>query len=126
MAKPAGRPNGLALSPNGKLLYISNSDDRNIRAYDVDKTGTISNERVLISDIDGVPDGIKVDEKGNIYVMAKGLAIYSAEGKPLGSLALAETPSNCAFGDADFQTLFVTARTSVLRIRLDVKGAVQH
>lgn len=126
LAKPAGRPNGIALSPNGKLLYISNSDDRNIRAYDVDKTGTISNERVLISDIDGVPDGIKVDEKGNIYVMAKGLAIYSAEGKPLGSLALAETPSNCAFGDADFQTLFVTARTSVLRIRLDVKGAVQH
>ena len=126
LAKPAGRPNGIALSPNGKLLYISNSDDRNISAFDVDKAGAISGERLLISGIDGIPDGIKVDEKGNIYVMAKGLAIYSADGKLLSSLPLAETPSNCAFGDADFQTLFITARTSVLRIRLDVKGAVHH
>lgn len=126
LAKPAGRPNGIALSPNGKLLYISNSDDRNISAYDVDKAGAISSKRVLISGIDGIPDGIKVDEKGNIYVMAKGLGIYSAEGKLVGSLPLSETPSNCAFGDADFQTLFITARTSVFRIRLDVKGAVHH
>jgi gluconolactonase len=126
LAKPSGRPNGIALAPNGKTLYVSNSDDRNIRAYDVDKNGSISNERVLISNIEGVPDGIKVDEKGNIYVTAKGLAVYSAEGKKLASLNLVETPSNCAFGDADFQTLYVTARTSVFRIRLDVKGAVQY
>jgi len=126
IAKPAGRPNGIALSPNGKLLYVSNSDERTIRAYDLDKNGAVSNERVLISEIEGVPDGLKVDEKGNLYVMAKGLYIFSPEGKPMGSLSLAETPSNCAFGDADFQTLFVTARTSVLRIRLDVKGAVNH
>jgi gluconolactonase len=125
-AKASGRPNGIALSPNGRILYVSNSDDRNIRAYDVDKNGSISNERVLISNIEGVPDGIKVDEKGNIYVTAKGLAVYSAEGKKLASLNLVETPSNCAFGDADFQTLYVTARTSVFRIRLDVKGAVQY
>jgi len=126
IAKPVGRPNGIALSPNGKLLYVSNSDERTIRAYDLDKNGAVSNERVLISEIEGVPDGLKVDEKGNLYVMAKGLYIFSPEGKPMGSLSLAETPSNCAFGDADFQTLFVTARTSVLRIRLDVKGAVNH
>ncbi len=126
LAKPSGRPNGIALSPNSKLLYISNSDERNVRAYDVDKSGAISNERVLISAIDGIPDGIKVDEKGNIYVMAKNLLIYSAEGKQIGSLPMGETPSNCAFGDADFQTLFITARTSVFRIRLDVKGAVHY
>ncbi|MEO8127203.1 MAG: SMP-30/gluconolactonase/LRE family protein, partial [Bryobacteraceae bacterium] len=126
IAKPVGRPNGIALSPNGKLLYVSNSDERNIRAYDVDKNGATSNERVLISEIEGVPDGFKVDEKGNLYVMAKGLYVFSPEGKLTGTLSLAETPSNCAFGDADFQTLFVTARTSVLRIRLDVKGAVHH
>jgi gluconolactonase len=126
IAKPAGRPNGIALSPNGKLLYVANSDEKNIRAYDVDKNGAVSNERILISDIAGVPDGIKVDEKGNIYVAAKGVVVYTAEGKLLTTLNLAETPANCAFGDADFQGLYVTARTSVYRVRLDVKGAVQY
>ena len=103
---------------------MANSDERNIRAYDVDKNGAVSNERVLISDIAGVPDGIKVDEKGNIYVAAKGALVYTSEGKLLTTLNLAETPANCAFGDADFQGLYITARTSVYRVRLDVKGAV--
>ncbi len=126
IAKPAGRPNGIALSPNGKLLYVANSDDKNVRAYDVEKSGTVANERVLISSIDGVPDGIKVDERGNIYVTAKGVAVYSPEGKLLTTITIPETPANCAFGDADFQTLYVTARTSIYFIRLDVKGAVQY
>jgi gluconolactonase len=126
VAKPAGRPNGIAFSPNGRILYVANSDDRNVRAYDVDREGSISNERVAISNVEGVPDGIRVDEKGNIYVTAKGVAIYTPEGKPLHVIELSETPANCAFGDADFQTLYVTARTSIYRVRLNVKGAVQY
>ncbi len=126
IAKPSGRPNGIALSPNGRILYVGNSDDRNVRAYDVDRNGAVSNERVLIAKIEGVPDGIRVDEKGNLYVAAKGLAIYTSEGKPLYVMDLGETPSNCAFGDADLQTLYITARTSLYRVRMDVKGAVQY
>jgi len=126
VAKSAGRPNGIALSPNGRILYIANSDDRNIRAYDLDKNGAATNERVTISQIEGVPDGLKLDERGNLYVAAKDIYVFSPEGKLLADLPIAETPSNCAFGDADFQTLYVTARTSVYRIRLTVKGSAQY
>jgi|SRR5579872_3200678 len=126
IAKPKGRPNGIALSPNGRILYVSNSDERNIRAYDLDSKGAASNERVLVSGIDGVPDGLRTDEKGNLYLAASKIEVYTPEGKPLGSIALGETPSNCAFGDEDLQGLYVTARSSVYRIRLDVKGSVQY
>jgi gluconolactonase len=126
IAKPAGRPNGIAFSPNGKILYVDNSDDRNVRAYDVDRNGEVSNERVVVSNIDGPPDGMKVDEKGNLYITAKGIAVYSPEGKLLQTIELSETPANCAFGDPDLQTLYITARTSLYRIRLNVKGAVQY
>jgi gluconolactonase len=118
IAKPAGRPNGITLSPNGRILYVTNSDERNIRAYDVDHSGGASHERTVVSGIEGVPDGIRTDEKGNLYVAAKGIQVYSPEGKRLGTIPVAETPSNCAFGDADFETLYITARTSVYRARL--------
>ena len=126
IAKPAGRPNGIALSANGRILYVANSDEHNVRAYDVDRNGQTSGERVAISGIDGVPDGIRTDEKGNVYVAANGVAIYSREGKLLSTIPMPETPANCAFGDPDLQTLYITARTSVYRVRLNVKGAVQY
>ena len=126
IAKPKGRPNGLALSPNGKILYVDNSDERNVYAYDLDAKGVASGERVLVSNIDGSPDGMKVDEKGNLYVTAKGLAIYTPQGNLLHTIELAEMPRNCAFGDSDFQTLYITALTSLYRLRLPVKGSVQY
>ena len=123
VARPAGRPHGIALSPNGRILYVSNADEHNIRAYDVDRNGDASGERVLVSGIDGVPGGIRVDEKGNLYVAAKGIAVYSAEGRPIHVMEMKELPSNCAFGEADDKSLFITARGVVYRVRLDVKGA---
>jgi gluconolactonase len=126
IAKPKGRPNGIAISPNGRILYVTNSDDRNVRAYDLDQHGAASGERVIVSNIAGVPDGIRVDENGNLYVAAAKVEVYSPEGKHLGAVELQETPSNCAFGDADFGTLYITARTSIYRVRLNVKGSVQY
>lgn len=126
IARPQGRPNGIALSPDGKILYVANSDDRNVRAYDLDRHGRASGERVIVSGIDGVPDGMKVDEKGNLYIAARTIAVYTPQGKLLAQIEIPETPSNCAFGDSDFGALYVTARTSVYRIRLGVKGAVQY
>lgn len=126
IAKPKGRPNGIALSPNGRILYVANSDERNIRAYDVDKEGKVSNEHELVKGITGVPDGMKVDEKGNLYVTCKGVEVYSPQGAKLASLEFSETPANCAFGDPDLMTFYVTARTSLYRVRFTVKGAVQH
>jgi gluconolactonase len=126
VAKPTGRPNGIALSHNGRVLYVANSDEHLVRAYDVDRNGELSNERVVISGVDGVPDGIRVDEKGNIYLAATGVMIFDAQGKFIETLGMAETPANCAFGDADLQTLYITARTSLYRMRRDVKGALQY
>jgi len=126
VAKPAGRPNGIALSHNGRVLYVANSDEHLVRAYDVDRNGELSNERVMISGVDGVPDGIRVDEKGNIYVAATGVMIFDGQGKFIETLGMAETPANCAFGDTDLQTLYITARTSLYRVRRDVKGALQY
>ena len=124
ISKPAGRPNGIALSENGRVLYVSISDEHSVRAYDVDRNGDVSNERVFVSGIRGAPGGIRVDEKGNLYVAAQGLAIYSPQGRLVRTFELAEIPSNCAFGDADFQTLYITARGSVYRLHLSVRGAV--
>lgn len=126
IAMPAGRPNGIALSPNGRILYVDNSDERNVRAYDLDRAGKATNERVLISNIDGVPDGMRVDEKGNLYVTARGVAIYSPAGKLLHTIELAERPTNCAFGEGDLGALYITAQTGVYRVRLNTKGAVQY
>ncbi|MGH9664152.1 MAG: SMP-30/gluconolactonase/LRE family protein, partial [Bryobacteraceae bacterium] len=100
--------------------------NRSIVAYDLDRSGAASNERTVVSGIPGVPDGLRVDEKGNLYVAAAGILVYTPEGKLLRIIELPETPSNCAFGDPDFQSLYITARTSVYRVRLEVKGAVQY
>jgi len=126
IAKFKTRPNGIALSPNGRILYVTNSDERNVRAYDLDKNGAASNERVLISNIAGIPDGVKVDEPGNLYIAAAQIEVYSPEGAHLGAIRSYDTPSNCAFGDPDFQSLYITARTTLYRVRLNVKGSVQY
>lgn len=126
IAKPQGRPNGVAFSPNGHVLYVANSDEHNVRAYDVDHNGDPSNERVVISRVDGVPDGIRVDEKGNLYVAAGRIWIYDAQGKLIGNLDIPEKPSNCAFGDSDLRTLYITARSGLYRARREVKGALQY
>jgi gluconolactonase len=122
VAKPKGRPNGITLAPAGKILYVVNSDEKKVYSYDLDKNGAPSNEHVLISGIEGVPDGIRTDEKGNIYVAAKAILIYSPEGKLMRQVPLTEKPSNLTFGDSDMQSLYITARSSLYRLRLPVKG----
>lgn len=123
LAKPAGRPNGVALSPNGRILYVVNSDERNVRAYDLDKNGDASNERIVIANIPSVPGGIRPDANGNLYVAGKGVYVYTAGGKPVHTIELPHPASNCAFGEVDGQTLFITDGREVHRARFGVKGA---
>jgi gluconolactonase len=118
VARPKGRPNGIALSPNGRILYVANSDEHNIRAYDLDHNGDASNERIIVASIDGVPDGLRVDEKGQLWVAANGIEIYSAEGKPIHTIPMHGTASNLAFGEGDLKSLFITMRGNVFRARL--------
>jgi len=129
VAKWKTRPNGIALSPNGRTLYVSDSDQRIVRAYDLDGKGAATKERIVVDKIDGVPDGLRTDENGHLYVAADKVYVYDlsdGSAKLLGDISLAETPSNLAFGDADMETLYITARTSVYRVRLGVKGALPY
>jgi gluconolactonase len=121
VARSEGRPRGIALSPNGRTLYVSNVDDHNVRAWDLDHNGEASNERVLIAKITGAPGGIAIDEKGNLWVAAKGIGVYSPEGKRIHFLDMGDVISSCSFGDADMKTLFITARALVLRARPEGK-----
>ncbi len=123
VAKPAGRPNGIALSPNGRILYVLNSDERNLRAYDLDRNGDASNERVLITDLPAAPGGVRTDDKGNLYIAGGNLSIYSPEGKLLRALELRARASNCGFGEPDLRTLFITMGGRVERLRLETRGA---
>ncbi len=123
VAKSATRPRGIALSPNGRTLYVSNGDDHNIRAWDVDRNGEAANERVLASKIEGAPAGLTVDEKGNLWVAAKGIVVFSPEGKRVHFIDMHDVVAGLAFGDADYKTLFLAARAVVFRARLPMKGA---
>lgn len=122
------RPNGISFSPDETVLYIADSsiNRRHIRAFDVKSDGTIRNSHVfaeISSELPGNPDGMKVDIEGNLYVAAAGgLWVFSNDGDCLGTIKTPEQPANCAWGDKDWKTLFITARTSVYRIKLRVSG----
>ena len=125
IARMKTRPNGITISPDGKILYVANSDDRNVRAYDLDRAGRASNERVAIANLPSGPDGIRIDVKGNLYIAARGVLVYSPTGDSLGKITVPVNPRNLAFGDKDFKTLYMVGN-SVFRVRVEVAGSVQY
>jgi gluconolactonase len=121
------RPNGLAFSPDYKVLYVANSErPMQWMQYDVASDGTVRNGRVF-ADVDdstepGVPDGLKIDVQGNLYAAGPGgVWVYSSEGAYLGTIKTPETSANCAWGD-DGRSLYITAITGLYRVRLAVPG----
>ena len=125
LVKDMSRPNGLGFSPDEKKLYIANSDAaRKIwMVFDVKSDGTLANGRVFYDVTkdkgDGVPDGLKLDRRGNLYGTGPGgIWVISPEGKHLGTIQPPETPANCNWGDADGKSLYMTARTGLYRIKL--------
>lgn len=115
------KPNGLALSPDEKTLYIADTEGKHIRAFDVTAKGKLENDRIFCEL--GGPDGIKVDTKGNVWSTASdGVRVYNPEGKLLQTVFCPQSPANCAFGDADSRTLYITARTGVYKVRTTVAG----
>ena len=122
-------PNGLCFSPEGSLLYINDSTRAQIRVFDVKRDGTISNSRIFFDKIgsgtveEGLPDGMKCDELGNIYVTGPtGIWVISPEGELLGIIRIPEVVGNLNWGGPDWKTIYVCATTSLYRIQLKVAG----
>jgi len=113
------RPNGICFSPDEKKLYVNDSDVHKIYVWDVVDDSTITNKKLFFTiPVTGYADGMKVDEDGNIYcACSSSIWVISPSGEQLGKIDLPATASNCAWGDADRKTLFITAGTSVYKIR---------
>jgi gluconolactonase len=125
--KDLGRPNGLAFSPDEKFLYIAESGKKVWMRYPVRPDGSLGDGALFLDPSSdkapGGPDGIRVDQKGNIYGSGPGgVWIISPAGKHLGTIKVPEIVSNVAWGDKGGRTLYITASTSVYRIKLNIPG----
>jgi gluconolactonase len=125
--KDFGAPNGIVFSPDEKYLYVDDSFSRTYWRFDVQPDGTLTNKKLLIdmsaSKETDVPDGIKIDQKGNLYGAGPGgIWVLTPEGKHLGTIRPPENPANLAWGDADAKTLYFTAVTGLYRLHVNIPG----
>jgi gluconolactonase len=131
LAKDMAQPNGLAFSPDGKRLYVDDSERKDIRVYDVLAGGKVANGRLFGREEggphEGVPDGMRVDRDGNLFVTGPlGVWVWDPQGNHLGTIVVPEQPANLTWGDADYGTLYITATKSVYKIRTRVRGFVPY
>ncbi|PYM19665.1 MAG: gluconolactonase [Candidatus Rokuibacteriota bacterium] len=121
-------PNGLAFSPDERVLYVANTRwTQYIHAFELDAGGAVVRRRIFADmssdETDGVPDGMKVDVEGRVYCTGPGGTwVFAPDGKRLGIIRTPEVPANLAFGGPDLRTLFFTARTSLYTLRVKVPG----
>ena len=119
------RPNGLCFSPDESILYIDDTARMHVRAFDVQPDGTLANGRIFAEEEgeNGVPDGMKVDQQGNVYLTGPdGIWIFDPAGTHLGVIQVPEVTANLGWGEDDWKTLFITATSSIYRIQLKVSG----
>ena len=121
------RPNGLTLSPAGRTLFVADNASNNIWAYDIASDGSLKNGRVFAwvdPNVKGGVDGMTVDRKGNVYGAAQGtIWVWNCQGVPIRRIHIPEPPSNCVFAGPNGDELYVTARTSLYRVRLNAETA---
>ena len=124
------QPNGLCFSPDESLLYINDSPRTHIKVYDVAADGSLSNGRMFFEGIgtgvieEGIPDGMKCDERGNIWVTGPvGVWVISPEGEHLGVIPVPEGVGNLTWGGSDWRTLYMPSSTSLYRVETKVASA---
>jgi gluconolactonase len=121
------QPNGLAFSPDEKRLYVADSGKpKHIRVFEVKEDGMVGEGRVFCTIDKGVPDGIRVDADGRVWSSAQdGVHIFTADGKLIGKILLPENCANLCFGGAGGDEVYMTATTSLYRVKTNVRGGVK-
>jgi gluconolactonase len=121
------RPSGVAVSPSGTTLYVSDAARAELRAYPIDHRAVGAGRRLASiqpwkSGVSGVPDGLLVDRAGHIFLAGPGgMWVLDENGGRLGVIAMPERPASCAFGDGDGRTLYCAAETSVYKVRMKAR-----
>lgn len=113
------QPNGIVGTPDGKLLYATDQGNRTIWRYNIAADGTLTNKTSFAP---SGSDGMTIDNQGNIYLSGRSILVFDKNGKKIADIPVPETPANICFGGKDRKTLFITAKTSVYTLRMNVKG----
>lgn len=114
------RPNGIIGTPDGKTLYIADHGDDRTWVYEIQDDGTLANKKLFCAQ---GSDGVSLDEKGNLYLTSDRVSIYNSNGILIDAINVPLVPANVTFAGPDRNILFITARTSVFKIQMRVKGA---
>lgn len=118
-----GRPNGVELSPNESILYLTDTDARTVTAFDVAADGSLSGDRPFVDNLIEA-DGMAVDRDGNVFIaFGGGISVHAPDGTSWGVIQVGELPANVAFGGDDRLTLYITARSSLYRTQMVIPGA---
>lgn len=132
LAGDFSQPNGICFSPDESLLYVNDTEEAHIRVFEVQDDGTVANGRLFKEGIStddpssGRPDGMKCDHRGNVYVTGpRGIWVLSPEAEHLGTIQIPENASNLNWGGSDWETLYITATTSLYRIRTRTAGRAE-
>ena len=117
------RPNGVVLSPDQSTLYVADTMKSEIRAYALSEDGSTGTPETFASTTGAGPDGMAIDELGNLYVTTTaGIEVHRPDGTYVGAIALPEKPTNCAFGGADRRTLYITGPSALYSVQRVVSG----
>jgi gluconolactonase len=126
LANDFAQPNGLCFSLDGRRLFVNDTERQHIRVFDVAASGTLSGGEVWAEtkgEGEGAPDGMKIDSAGNVYCCGPGgVHVFAPDATCLGVIRTPEGAANMAWGDADLRSLYITATSSVYRIRVAVPG----
>ena len=129
LASDFGQPNGVCFSRDERTLFVNDTEKQHIRAFDVQADGSVANSRVWAKTVGegaGAPDGMKIDSAGNLYSCGPGgIHVFAPDATCLGVIQVPEYTSNFCWGDDDLKSLFITASTSVYRIRIATPGTSQ-
>ncbi len=121
------RPNGILVTADGKTLYVAEPNKRELWSYEIAAPGKLGSGKLIFTGdatLDGGgPDGMCLDANGNLYATYKSLVVLTADGQLIGRIPVPEQPANCTFGGAENKTLYITARTSLYSLAMNVAGA---